>query len=276
MITLTYDHSFEGLLSAIFQVYALKFRDVDIRPQGAIQENLFADVRDVVTSAEQAARVWGGLENRISKQALKQVYHSFLSELPGMENMILHYTQYALVNDGSIEKDLGHAAVKFMADTARKVHREKHRMEAFVRFRRSEDDLYLAEIEPDFNVLPLIAEHFEKRYADQQWMIFDQKRNYGIHYDLHTVEAVCLNSYSSFGAGGTADSAAVANEVQASVAPGSTASNPSMHADDIEFQRLWAHYFKHVNIKERKNIRLHLQHMPRRYWKYLPEKRPGS
>ncbi|MES2689093.1 MAG: DUF4130 domain-containing protein, partial [Bacteroidota bacterium] len=38
------------------------------------------------------------------------------------------------------------------------------------------------------------------------------------------------------------------------------------------YRQLWAGYFKHTNIPSRKNIKLHLQHVPKRYWKYLPEK----
>jgi hypothetical protein len=29
----------------------------------------------------------------------------------------------------------------------------------------------------------------------------------------------------------------------------------------------------HTNIKERKNDKLHVQHVPKRYWKYLTEKK---
>jgi probable DNA metabolism protein len=38
------------------------------------------------------------------------------------------------------------------------------------------------------------------------------------------------------------------------------------------YQHLWQQYFKSVNIVSRKNTKLHIQHMPKRYWKYLTEK----
>ena len=38
------------------------------------------------------------------------------------------------------------------------------------------------------------------------------------------------------------------------------------------YQHLWQQYFKSVNIVARKNTKLHIQHMPKRYWKYLTEK----
>ncbi|WP_370449257.1 DUF4130 domain-containing protein [Aquimarina sp. AD1] len=42
--------------------------------------------------------------------------------------------------------------------------------------------------------------------------------------------------------------------------------------DELEFQQLWKTYFDNVNIKSRKNSKLHIQHLPKRYWKYLIEK----
>ena len=47
----------------------------------------------------------------------------------------------------------------------------------------------------------------------------------------------------------------------------------SMMADDEKlFQDLWKGYFKALTIKERINLKLQKQHMPRRFWKYLTEK----
>ena len=45
------------------------------------------------------------------------------------------------------------------------------------------------------------------------------------------------------------------------------------HEEEINYQNLWKEYFDHTNIKERKNTKLHLQHVPKRYWRYLTEKR---
>ncbi len=38
------------------------------------------------------------------------------------------------------------------------------------------------------------------------------------------------------------------------------------------YATLWKDYFKNTNIKERKNLKLHIQHVPKRYWRYLTEK----
>ncbi|MGB1209996.1 MAG: DUF4130 domain-containing protein, partial [Lacinutrix venerupis] len=54
-----------------------------------------------------------------------------------------------------------------------------------------------------------------------------------------------------------------------------TKTNASYFTDsELEFQQLWKDYFKSTNIKSRKNMKLHIQHVPKRYWKYLSEKSP--
>ena len=45
-----------------------------------------------------------------------------------------------------------------------------------------------------------------------------------------------------------------------------------MAEDEKLFQELWKGYFKSMTIKERINPKLHRQHMPKRFWKYLTEK----
>jgi probable DNA metabolism protein len=43
-------------------------------------------------------------------------------------------------------------------------------------------------------------------------------------------------------------------------------------SDEKLFQALWKNYFEHIAIKERINPALHKRLLPKRFWKYLPEK----
>ena len=63
-------------------------------------------------------------------------------------------------------------------------------MEAFVRFEELTDGLYLARIEPQYDVLPLITRHFRSRYPQQQWAIFDMQHHYGILSDPDGLHAI--------------------------------------------------------------------------------------
>jgi probable DNA metabolism protein len=146
-------------------------------------------------------------------------------------------------------KNFGDEDVLYFSQTLKKVSRERHRMKAFIRFSKGSDGLYFAVIEPDFNVLPLIIAFFRNRYADQAWLIYDTKRNYGILYDKNTCSEVQLEQ-------GVQDSLSPVVPI----------------ALDAQYEGLWKAYFQAVNIPARKNMKLHLRHVPRRYWKFLPEK----
>ena len=42
---------------------------------------------------------------------------------------------------------------------------------------------------------------------------------------------------------------------------------------EAEYQHLWQVFFKEIAIKERKNLKLQQNFMPKRFWKYHTEKR---
>lgn len=256
MQTIVYNGSFEGFLCAVFDVYEYKFTDVHIVAAHRHQPSLFAEPHTVNLNLQHSDRVWQGLQKKLTTEAQDQLYRCFLSETEGIEDTLLAYIQYVFSSDQLMETDFSHPAVFTVVQTAKKVWREKHRMEAFVRFQRTADDLYYAIIDPDYNVLPLLAKHFESRYANQRWLIYDARRRYGLYYDEQSVTTVQLNF-----------SAATAN-----------GSDVSAVYDESEtlYQQLWKQYFKSVNIAARKNTKLHIQRMPRRYWKFLPEKAPDS
>ena len=248
-----YDGSFDGLLTAIFDIYERKLTDVDIQPSRLESSSLFGSNFEVQTDKQKSARVWKGLAQKISHRAQIQLYKTFLSEQKNIENVLCRYIQYAFANRHTVENDFSHADVAMVQQMSRKVHREKHRMEAFVRFQKLKDGLYYSLVQPDYNVLPLISNHFEDRYANQRWLIYDSYRKNGLYYNLNSVE-----------------------EVQLRFTEDASNGSPiaSMYDESEElYQRLWQQYFSSVNIAARKNTKLHLQHMPRRYWRNLVEKK---
>ena len=253
MNIVTYDGSFEGLLTAFFEVYEYKIEQPCICKEGNISASLFGKIHHSIFNEDKSSRVYEKLKNTLSPNSFSKLYAVYLSEIKDIENILFRFVQLVLANKNSVENDYSHPDVLTVQQTDKKVHREKHRMEAFVRFQCTKDKLYYSIIQPDFNVLPLIKKHFEKRYADQRWLIYDSQRKYGLYYDLEKVEEVFIN----FGAD-----------------LNNTASLKEIFDEKEEiYQTLWKQYFQSVNIKARKNMKLHIQHMPKRYWKYLVEKK---
>ncbi|RYD75813.1 MAG: DNA metabolism protein, partial [Sphingobacteriales bacterium] len=199
--------------------------------------------------------VWAGLQKKIKKEWLRKFYCSYLSEIPEAYQHLFQFTIYIFQNEKGAEANYGNNDVMALSKYAKSVEREKHRMEAFIRFQKTGDGMFYASIDPDFNVLPLITNHFKNRYADQQWIIYDLKRKYGLHYDLNTVEEISI------------DFSADVNK-----------KNPAailMDEKEELYSLLWKDYFKSANIVARKNTKLHVKHVPKRYWKYLTEKQLG-
>ena len=142
-----------------------------------------------------------------------------------------------------------HLASQLRIDSlAQSVCREAHRMKGFVRFQRMADDRYLALVSPRYDVLSLIRRHFEARFADQEWIIYDTRRNYGLVYDGEATKSLQLDL------------------TQLRSAPS------DVEANERQYQSLWQQYYRAINIDLRNNPKLHLQQLPRRYWRYLTEK----
>jgi probable DNA metabolism protein len=252
MHTVIYDGSFAGFISAVFDTYEYKMGDVRISPADLPTCNLFGQIHHATPDKKKVKRVWSGLEKYSSLQGLRDIHAAFYAGTPGIEDLLLTYMRYQFTTKKPIDRDYTNPIVLNVSQTAKKVRREKHRMEAFVRFQLTKDNLFYSIIQPDFNVLPLISSHFEKRYADQRWLIYDSLRKYGIYYDLNTVEEVKMDFNNNTSNG------SVIRSIQ----------------DEKEelYQTLWKKYFDSVNIKARRNMKLHIQHMPKRYWRFLVEK----
>ncbi|PRY53022.1 putative DNA metabolism protein [Arcticibacter pallidicorallinus] len=247
MTLLTFDGSWYGLLCCIFDVYDYKLGAVYVSADTHNQTDAFGSERIVYTDPEHAARVSKGLAGKLSAKAMGDLYACFLSELPEAPSLIVRYAR-AVFSNGLTENAFGNADLLKVTQIAKMVSRERHRMKAFIRFQLTSDNIFFAEIEPDFNVIPLIAGHFKGRYADQEWIIYDKRRKYGIYYDLQKVE-----------------------EVQFTFSEGKINSNVFAESEAL-YQNMWKDYFKHVSIDSRKNTALHLRHVPKRYWKHLIEK----
>ncbi|OXA92469.1 TIGR03915 family putative DNA repair protein [Flavobacterium hercynium] len=254
MTQVIYDGTYEGWLSAVFEIYEYKLSDVVFAKKEPSAALLFSTTYFVNTDIKKANRVLEGLKQRLSKEGLNRVYHTFLSEVDQVEEIMFRFVKYVFASSKNVEEDLGNSEVWDIRKAARLTAKESHRMEAFVRFKLTKDQLYYAIVEPDCDVLPLIETHFKNRYADQRWLIYDAKRKYGIYYDLEKVTTVAIEF--------------------------NTQSNSTQYlaelCDEQEefYQSLWRRYFTSVNIESRKNMRLHLQHLPKRYWKHLTEKIP--
>ena len=253
MTIYSYDGTFEGFLTCVFESYSRKAFPVDIFPRKEEQKNIFATKQDIVSDPIKAERVWKGILKKLSDRNKQIVFYAFLSEEQGIEMKIYRFVRRLFSTSFNIETDFSDSDVLLLVQLAQKVKKEAMRMLQFVRFQHTSDGLYFCAIEPRYDVIPMVINHFQKRFTDQRWLLYDLKRNYGIIHGNEKVEEVVLSNKNF-------------NALNGKV-------NQCIMDESEEFYRkLWQSYFTHINIEERKNLRLQRQHMPRRFWKYLPEK----
>jgi probable DNA metabolism protein len=245
------DGSFDGLLTAIFAAYRARRPPNAIAPKSGRQPDLFEQAVSISTDPATADRVWQGLKTRLGGKRSRALYDAHLSESAGIETAIYVYVRDTLPYRGRPQDPVDLTSHIQIETLAQKVRREAHRMKGFIRFHRTGENRYSALIAPRYDVLPLIRRHFEKRYADQTWIIYDTKRHYGLCRDQTTTREIRLKP---------ADLERFGNDAI---------------AEEQLCQRLWQRYWAAANISHRHNPTLHMRQLPRRFWRYLPEKRPA-
>lgn len=252
MVVFRYDGSFEGLLTAVFDLYFRKTVPGLLLKAGDPVPLFADDPHEVITDRVKSGRVWSGLEQKVPKNVCNMILHVWLSDEPQNDLLLMTFIRKIFDSKYDVWRDFADPDVLRMIKTAKKVSKERHYMMQFVRFQKAADGTFFSPVSPDHNVLPLIVDFFLDRFADQKWLIYDTKRDYGLFYDLQKVTEMVLPP-------GTVT---IDGQLDESL----------LDKDEKLYQIMWKSYFKSITIQERKNLKLHRQQMPRRFWKYLTEK----
>ena len=244
MIYYIYDGSFDGLLTAIYEAYYRREGPDKILAQQDVQENFFIRYIHIPTDEEKAHKVYQSIKTKISGDALDNIFYVFLSDLVEAGTLIYHYLRLGWKIGGDVDKYLGDERVFGILQVRQKVLREGHRLLGLIRFSHVAGEIYYAPIEPDYQILGLVAPHFTRRLADQHWIIHDTRRGLAAMYNQKewVLKEFVLENKLVFG------------------------------EKEMEYQRLWREYFKSIAITNRINPRLQKRNMPMKYWKNLIEK----
>lgn len=245
MITYIYDGSFDGLLTSIYEAFYSKIKPSDIVRSEDFVENFLVEKIQIETDPQKAKKVYQAIESKISPGSLRRVFYAYLSELPNSGMIILRYLQIGFKIGPDIDLNLANEDVLNMDKIAHLVGKERHRVTGILRFKKIKEDILYARIEPDHNIVALLAPHFKERMRAENFIIHDTKREIGVFYNkkewiVKDIERV----------------------------------DPFLVRDSEEiYEDLWRTYFKSVSIETKTNPKLQKRNMPMRYWKYLTEKK---
>lgn len=252
MIVFSYDKSLDGLLCVIYEAYERKIFPELLIQSGEIPPLFVDQLLEIQTQDEIVCKTWAYLEKKMSKESLNIMQAVWLSEQDDRDWLLYKFIKKAIDTKFTGHTDFGDEDIINIHNLAKKVYKEGYNWKQFVRFKKSKDGIYFAPVYPNYNSLPLAIPHFKDRFSSQSWIIYDLNRNYGFYYDGKVVIEMTLESD---------------NEYFNSEQP----NEKLLDSKEILFQESWKKYFQALSIKERINLKLQKQHMPKRYWKYLTE-----
>ena len=247
MNVLLYDGSFEGLLTALYIGLKKNLPNLRIQVNDVYRQDLFSQVEMVDTDSWVSRRFGELIRRELSSQALRHIYHVYLSERDDAATLLLPFLMKGFVIGPGVNGLMADPVVQPVLSLSRQVSRETHRLQGLIRFQELENGLLYSRFEPDFHQTPLLAFHFAGRLPSNPWMLHDLKRELAACWDtrqwtLHDLPAVEM---------------------------------PDLPIKETDFQQLWKTYFSHIAVRQRNNPRVQRSFMPKKYWKHLIEK-PGG
>jgi probable DNA metabolism protein len=251
MTTYHYDGSFEGFLCAVADCLVTDEDNPEFMRDGDVQSaGLFvSDIREVATVREHAVAFRKRFVSAVSQEAFATARYAFQSQKIGIELLVWRYLTLGLRVGQRLCGMLVEEPVCSVNRIARHVSHEAHKYKGFVRFREVEAGFLYAQIEPEADILVLIAPHFVDRVGDRPWVIHDLQRNQAALYDLTSWRLV--------------------QDIELTTVPILTAA-------EHDYAALWQRYFQHHAITERHNPKLQQKHVSLRYRTHLPEFAPGG
>lgn len=237
---LIHDGTINGFLTCVYYCYYEKLEPKVITCKH-VQLSFDDPVKNIITETDKAERV----KKAIIKEGVSflDVERAFSSCKDIKDITIYHYLQLLFKYNLKIEHMLNNSDVIAFHSLRYEVTRECHHITGFLRFNETIDGVYYAKIEPDNNIVKFIMPHFTERFNNQKFIIHDVKRNIVGIYD-------------------TFKSAVFKNNTKLDI---------HLSENEEYIQKMFKTYYKTITIKERKNKKLMLGFMPRRYHKHMPE-----
>jgi probable DNA metabolism protein len=241
-----YDGSFEGALSAIYEMFYAKDKlgvyKLFIKTQ--YQYQIFDEVHETKVDMENVEKVVASIIDTFGEETFRRIGYAFLSEDEMFGTKLYRCLKKAYKIGSNAFENLSDPDILAIYKCFNAVARESHKMVGFIRFSELEQGIFYAKFEPTYDLLGLMIPHFVERLGDQMWVIHDTKRRKAAFYNKQNVHISDLDPIDTL----------------------------SYSSHEMNYQKMWKTYFDNIAIEARKNPKLHRQMMPKKYWNFLTEK----
>lgn len=243
------EDTMEGIFTAIYDAFVYKNRmegeyqdNISIAIGDEGEQTLFAREINIPTNLDKAEKTIRTIQTRLGISVYNTLFHALCHYDVERASVVLGYLVRGFKKGRRIDEHLSDSYVMRVMELSRKAGNEGYRFKEHLRFTDMGQFLY-GKIEPKCNVLPLMTEHFADRFPNENFIIFDEKRNYAI---VHKAYMPCFF--------------ATGEEFRIDIT----------QSRDM-FEVLWKQYFKTMEIKERHNEKCQNTLLPKWYRKNMTE-----
>lgn len=241
MAVYVYDGTWDGLMCLVYRTAEdAEIPDEIVRT--SVAERFLFEERFIENNADLAQATATVLRQRLSFRLFSDVWFALLSENEGIDLAVWHCLAAAWSEQGKAEMDLASPFRHAVYRSAQATAKEYARFQGLVRFQKS-GGVYYARIEPECDILVLLAQHFSERLSDQKWVLHDIGRGKAALYgnNLWTLTEM-----------------KVLNELH-------------VKEEEEDYQTLWREFYKSTTTLERLSYKRQRTFLPKKYWKHLVE-----
>lgn len=239
------EDSMEGIFTAVYDGWLCEKNGVQVEIRTEMPENLelFCKYQSVTTDFGKSCKVARTIRRKLGSHTYECVCYAAVSRHPEKGTAIFRVLRKAMAGgryDAGIMDDLADLYVNMVSKMHTKVWHEFHRFMGFVRFSEVGGGVLFSKIAPENDIILMLAPHFENRFPNEHWMIYDEKRHKVL---LHRRGEKC----------------SVHRDVQLSD------EYSEKLTDAQEYEKLWKAFCKSITIEERRNKKLQQQFVPKKF-----------
>lgn len=245
------EDSIDGIFTGVYDAWASRLGHKNIQLSSSSNNNftLFDEYIPVTANPGKSRKVSQTLIRRLGIEFYETICRCAMADgtiknLPMDKANAIYQTivmALALAEGEKVLEYLGEPCIFCIFELCRQTSNEGHHLLEFLRFAELKNGILFAKIHPKNDVLPILADHFTNRLPLENFIIYDA---------THRTAAVHSASKDY-----------LVTDVS-SLDPDLT-----MHSADEEiFQDLWRTFFETIAIDERKNQKLQIQNIPKRFW----------
>lgn len=241
-----YDGTWDGLMCLIYRTAEDRRVPQEILRYSDGDQGYLFDITRIENNPGLAEATAALLKRCVSTPMWSEIWFALLSGDKGVDLALWHTLERSWRMGKRAALDLADPCIDTVRRAALHTGGEYNKYLGLVRFQDT-GGIFYAQIEPNCDVLPLLADHFAGRLSDQGWVLHDIRRN----------------------------RAAIYNGKEWHIADLELSQIPHVTPGEQIYQDLWRGFYRSTTTQERLNYKVQRTHMPRRYWKHLVEN-PGE